>query len=178
MSFEDERLQQIANEYIDALNLSLDALKYVTADYFTFDAKWAEAYETRTILMTELLTNYDVKVDASNERTAEAFYTDAEVFEEKNELEDQLRGCLGKMSFKVIEDSYGWKTYEGYFTNETTYTLKNLQIEVLFYDADGVIIERNYAFGADVLEPGQKARYEFDSDQKYDSMETESALFR
>lgn len=173
MEFSDQHLQELCNKYIEALEESSKALDYIEKDFDTYDKRFNDATKTRTMVITELLDKYDLKVEKGNERTAESFHTNAEVYAEDDAIENALKNALDNVHFELIESSYDWKTYEGYFTNESKYALEYFTMEVRLLDKNGTIIEENYCSGADSLEPGQKARYEFMTDKSYDKIEVQ-----
>ena len=169
--FQDSKLKEYAISYINCLKQQIEAISYVNADYETFDKMWTEAYDNRTKLISTFVNSYGLSVAETYQSTLNDMISNAKVVEKQEAAKAQVSELEKSIQFELTENSYGYKTYQAVVENTTDTDFKYFSVSINLIDSDGVIIESNYA-NVDNWKSGQKARFEFTTDQDFASLET------
>ena len=169
--FNDSTLATMANQYIDALESYKKSYDYYNLDYNKYSVLNAKAYSDRVLLIQQFLNDYNLKIDEKYSSDLESILTNAKVVEEEKSIEEQLTAMVSDLNFEVIEDSYGYKTYQATIENTTSVSFSYLQIMVDLISEDNVILGSTYAGQINNFQPGQKAKLEFSTDEEFARME-------
>ena len=168
--FEDSKLKEKALSYINCLKQQDEALSYANVDSEKYSELWSEAYNNRTKLITEFVNDYGLSVSEKYQSTLSDMITNAKVLQEKEEDKDKISAIIDSISFEVVEDSYGYKTYESIIENTTGKDIDWISFTINLLDEDGIIVETEYD-SVNNLRNGQKAKIQFMTDTQFKSTE-------
>ena len=166
--FEDEALGKLAVEYIELLEKSKSlASDYYDKNYETFNSEYTPLNQRRSQIIKTLSEDYQLPIDEDHKDTLNTFIADAN-------LNTAVQDIISSTSFEKTEDDYGWKKYEATVENTTDKTFESFWFDISLLDKDGVVVETQSAH-TENWKPGDKHRFEFSTDAKFDKMEIENA---
>ena len=171
--FEDSKLKEKALSYINWLKQQDEALAYVNVDYEKYSTLWEEAYNNRTKLISEFVNSYGLTVSDKYQSTLTDLITNAKVVQEKEEDKEKIDALVDSLSFELVENSYGYKTYEAILENTTGKDIKSISFTINLIDEDGVVIETTYDSLSNIKKD-QKAKVQFMTDKDFSSLEIEA----
>lgn len=168
--FEDEQLQQLASDYIEALEREKEAVRYYNSDASKYYEMQAAAKSKRYIVISELYYNYGLPIEEKHQDILQQVLDDAigyreqeEMRQEQEEMRRTIKECLEKnLSIQINVEGLDYGRYEYPLTmsffNDTPYDLE-LYFEVHHYDAEGYQTDEwtNFSFEA---KSGEKTRQE------------------
>lgn len=168
-TFEDQELQEKALKYIAALEEGIEAQKYVDVDYTKYTEMTNEAYDTRSILISDFYNNYDMKVSESDMGALQNFLDTADAIKEQQEKEDEIKELIVN-NFKYTEETLTEDTIkiEYKFVNDSMYDFDDFYVEFYYFNSDGVKTD-NWTNVYDDIQAGetfagQSTLYLLDSD--------------
>ncbi len=167
-AFEDSVLQEKALKYINVLHDSLDNVEYFAATEGY--EKWLDVYNERTIILKDFVDNYGLTVSDKYKTSLDELVANGKTAGADKTHKEALEKIVNNLEFKLVEDDYGWKTYEAIFENSTDFDIVSISIDISLLDADGVIVETNYA-SVDNVSQGQKAKLEFSTDAEFEKID-------
>ena len=168
--FADSLLQERAISYINLLKQQKESLSYYSVDYNKYSELWQVAYNERTQAISAFIKDYGLTFPDKYKDTVEELLTNAKVVDEDEAFNEACQKMVDGINFEIEESSYGYNTYSAIVENTTEKTISSFWIDINLLDADGVIIETQYA-SAENIAPGQKARLEFMTDKDFASYE-------
>lgn len=165
-TFVDQNLEKWAKKYIDSIEESIESLAYYGTNQW--EQKYHNgAYHNRSISLYNIHEISPVPVSSENQDNLLGILSDGEAI-------GMIRPLLEKVSFKEVENSYGWKTYQAVIENTTTLNFSYFAFDVDLIDEDGVTIATEYAM-VENWESGEKVRFEFSTDEEFVEMNVEHA---
>lgn len=169
-TFEDSVLKEKVLSYINALKQSQEALKYANADFERYATEWEKAYNQRAKLLEDFVSDYELTVSDKYQSILDDFMVTSQITKESEALEDALDQMAKGITFEMVSNEYGYKTYNAIVENTTGKDLGNTQFTINLLDADGVIVETTY-YSVDNYKAGQKAKVEIYTDKDFASTE-------
>lgn len=169
INFNDEKFNEKAHAYLDALKLQKSAVDYIVTDFTKFSNLWDEGYRKRATLITYFLNNYPVPIDDKYADAKLEFQSAAQGIKAQQEFDSKIDMMIHKDNFVKTDTSANWKTYEITVTNETDKTFNYFGLYVNCLDADGKILSQEYTNQVNGYAPGQKATFEFMTDKNPDT---------
>ena len=161
--FEDEQLEQLASDYIEALEREKEAVRYYNSDASKYYEMQAAAKSKRYIVISELYYNYGLPIEEKHQDILQQVLDDAIGYREQEEMRRTIKECLEKnLSIQINVEGLDYGRYEYPLTmsffNDTPYDLE-LYFEVHHYDAEGYQTDEwtNFSFEA---KSGEKTRQE------------------
>lgn len=173
VEFTDVKLKKLANEYINGIKTQEEALKYFNADEMKYDTLWSEGYDVRSVALLELVEDYGVKVDG---KQFEELKNNSQVVKENKETEKAIDEMVKTINFEHVNSEYGLDSYSATVENSTNLKFDDFSLEVNLLDEDGVVIDNQYV-NAINWKPGQKVKFEFSTDKKFNSIEWEYTYY-
>ena len=160
---EDEQLEQLASDYIEALEREKEAVRYYNSDASKYYEMQAAAKSKRYIVISELYYNYGLPIEEKHQDILQQVLDDAIGYREQEEMRRTIKECLEKnLSIQINVEGLDYGRYEYPLTmsffNDTPYDLE-LYFEVHHYDAEGYQTDEwtNFSFEA---KSGEKTRQE------------------
>ena len=170
--FKDSKLHELALSYINVLNDSKDALKYIEVDYDMYADKWDEAYNTRANLITQLTKEYNLTVPEKYQDELDNFVTTDKIVQENKTKEDAISKLLRTIQFQETEapsETNGfYGTYVANIQNNTGIDFATFQIDINLLDENDTILETQY-YSVSNLKNGQTAQASFSTDKQFKS---------
>ena len=161
--FEDEQLEHLASDYIEALEREKEAVRYYNSDASKYYEMQAAAKSKRYIVISELYYNYGLPIEEKHQDILQQVLDDAIGYREQEEMRRTIKECLEKnLSIQINVEGLDYGRYEYPLTmsffNDTPYDLE-LYFEVHHYDAEGYQTDEwtNFSFEA---KSGEKTRQE------------------
>ena len=158
--FKDEQISNFYQEYVKALNESMDALQYYTLDYNNYSLKWDEIYKRRSVLIRDIFDAYDLKVEKKYQKTLDEFISNASIVDGEKKLKQQIDDMTKNFSLEHTTDEYGYTKYRIKMTNTTEYVFDYFWSEMNIIDAEGKIIATSTASEVNQWDIGQEAEVE------------------
>lgn len=143
--FEDPELRELAVSYINVLNDSLEAAKSYSINNTDSLMEWEEIYQERTMLLKDLVANYDVEVSEEHESTLNELVAAGNAAQKTADVKSALEGLASSIQFDFGDDGYGLVTGTTTVANSTGMNFETVQFDVQLYDEAGVRIETTYA---------------------------------
>ena len=168
--FYDQRLKKLASDYIAGLKTQEEALKYITVSYIKYSELWSEGYDARSIALAEISKLYKLDIDPDNAKTLTELQTKATIIQEEAEQQAKVRDILTALDFKLVENSYGYKTYETVAENTTDIDFEYFELYINLYSSDDVLLETAYS-NINNWKQGQKARFQFTTPENFETMD-------
>ncbi|WP_374055818.1 FxLYD domain-containing protein [Rossellomorea sp. FM04394] len=82
------------------------------------------------------------------------------------------------INFTKVKTEYDWTTYTTTLENTSGADLESFNIDINFFDAEGVIIGTAFAYHENTWKSGQKVLFEFETDiQDFEKMEWEADYY-
>ena len=156
-SFEDSKLKEYADQYIDCLRRAQEATTYYTIDYATFSSQWSEVYSKRTILLKRFVDEYDLSVTQEYQDTLDDLMVDAVAAQEQENVKDSIKKMTEAFKIETIQDEWGYKTYKIFMNNSTDRTFEYFSAEIILYDNNQVIVGTGNTDQLSSWKPGQEA---------------------
>lgn len=170
--FENQGLKKNMDRYIEALNIQLNAIDHYELDYTRFNNEWSDGYNKRAVLIKKFVRNYDLKVESEYESDIDSFINDADLITEQENIKEKVEKMIS-VEFDIVENNYGWKTYEATIENITDVTFLYFAVIANLYDENDIIVESPYTNQINNFEPGQKVKVSFTTDKSFVRMDTE-----
>ena len=155
-TFNDTNLQEIAKDYIDTVKAAKDALTYYTVNVTKYSTDWDSAYQQRTILLEQLVNDYNLAVDETHQQTLDDLLTDAQASKEQVKLDEQVNEILRTINITSTTDEWGFVTYNFTMENTSEYTFDSFWVTVNAEDANNTIISSGSLLAPDNWAPGKK----------------------
>ena len=174
--FEDSKLKELAIQYINCLKDQEEAAKYVTVDYTKFSELWETAYNSRTQLIEQFKTDYDLKVSEKYQSTLDDLLTNAQLVTEEQTEKSAVEEFIKNIQFSVESDDYGLKTCSAVVENTTGYGFKSLSLTINLLDAEGVIVETTFS-SVQNFASGSKAKFEFMTNKEFSSTDVKAEFY-
>lgn len=76
-SFSDSGLSSLAQDYFDALDLSVESLDYFVSNPQKYESMWEDAYNSRCIVIRDLYQNYNLQIPEEHLQTLSEFIDNA-----------------------------------------------------------------------------------------------------
>ncbi len=147
--FTDERLETLANEYMEALNKQKEGITYYGSDDSTFMKLYkTEGLNARTKVLSQIDDLYGINV-ADSYKT----YKDDMVMIGKKVI------AIESLLEQPLELENKGNMYEMVLENTTSYDLSSLQFNYQFLDGDGIVIDNPVTY-LDKWAPGAKQKLE------------------
>ena len=162
--FEDSQLQQLALQYISALNDQKSSLDDWGTDKFR--EEWSAAYDKRTTLLAEFVGQYNLTVSEKYQDQLDTLKATGKQVQATEAEKEAISGLVNNFSFEQTAEEYGYKTYTAIVENTSEYNLKSFYADVSLLNSDGVLVGTEYA-SADNWQAGQKAQFEFSTDEDF-----------
>ena len=156
-SFEDSKLKEYADQYIDCLRRAQEATTYYTIDYATFSSQWSEVYAKRTILLKRFVDEYDLSVTQEYQDTLDDLMVDAVAAQEQENVKNSIKKMTEAFKIETIQDEWGYKTYKIFMNNSTDRTFEYFSAEIILYDNNQVIVGTGNTDQLSSWKPGQEA---------------------
>ena len=128
-----------------------------------------EAYDTRSILISDFYNNYDMKVSESDMGALQNFLDTADAIKEQQEKEDEIKELIVN-NFKYTEETLTEDTIkiEYKFVNDSMYDFDDFYVEFYYFNSDGAKTD-NWTNVYDDIQAGetfagQSTLYLLDSD--------------
>lgn len=174
--FADDDLREIAECYVNALELQLEGAKYrYTDNYEKYDETWGLGYNIRCVCINKLYEEYGLTVDKKNQAILEDFISEAEECQRSVDLRDFIINLPETIEY--VKDEENSDEYELFYTaiieNTTNYEINSIDINVNFLDKDGIIVCQDFDYIQN-LKPGAKIRSQvccFEDIDKVESVE-------
>lgn len=166
--FKDGNLQVLAISYINALERQLAALE----DYPTeaYEKEWETAYDERTKLLSQLVSDYNLTVDEAHQAYLDEFKAKGKQVQMKEQYQSQVDDLLASIEFEETNDEYGYREYTAVVENTTDLDFIHFSIDINLMDEDGVLLGTQYA-SFDNWNSGVKARFQFSTDEDFATTE-------
>jgi hypothetical protein len=171
MKFKNSNLQEVVIAYINALKGQKDSLKYWSSD--SFEQRWGDAYDKRTVCIAKLNKIQKIKVSKKNQESLSELLGNASDVSSQEKVKSYVSGVAKKMKFTQSSDEDGYKTYQAVVQNTSKYDFKTLWFNVKLLDADGVTIDTPQV-STDDWTAGSKVRFEFSTDKQFKTVEVSS----
>lgn len=174
--FEDSELKTLAETYVKGLNLQKDGVTYIgTTDSTSYDRTWTLGYYYRAVCIAELYNNYGLTVDEKYKTDLNDFVAESTTAKKQIAIQDFVDALPDKLSYtKDEETSDEWTTYyKTVIENTTDYEITNLEIDVDFLDASGVVIAQTSDYLQNI-QPGAKVQSKLmysNNDGKFETMQ-------
>lgn len=172
--FEDEELKTIAETYMKGLELQREGIQYQgTDDYSKQDQTWNLGYNYRAVCMNDLYENYGLTVDKKFQEDLDNFVAASATAKRDIAIQDYVNELPEKIEYtKDEEKSDEWSTYyKAVIENTTDYDIDDLEIQVDFLDASGVVIYQATDY-LENMKPGAKVQSEIDYDPEIGDFES------
>lgn len=162
-AFDDNRLGEIAEAYIESLEVGNEALKYYNVDYLQYSDKWDGARANRTHLLEELVSDYDFSVEDKYAKELADLVSDSQVYSEQEQLKTAIHEMADNavLSASPFIDDYSgdvlWYDYSIALTNTTEATLEYFYVDIQVLDTDGNIVAQGGCDQITSFQPGQSA---------------------
>lgn len=165
-TFEDKNLEKWSKEYINCIVQSKEALKYFGTNQW--DSKYTNGiYQDRAQALYNINAIVPVPVSEQWQENLDGLVINGEV-------SDMVYKLLESVKFKETADEYGWKTYECIVENTTNTNFEYFAFNVDLIDEDGVTVRTESAY-AEQWSAGEKTRFIFETDEKFEKMNIVSA---
>lgn len=168
-NFNDPKLKKIAQDYLDALNMQAESIKYYSSDYLKYDEQWSEGYNKRSTLLVQLVDEYGLELD---EDGFAELRENSKVVEEKENIDKEVEALVKSIDFENVKTEYGWSDYAAVVENSTSINFESLEINVKLLDKDGVTISDEPVW-VDNWNTGEKKKLEFSTDKSFSEMKWE-----
>lgn len=164
-TFKDEHLKKLALDYIQGIKLQQEAVEY-SSDLTKFNEAWQQGLNERSVVITELIEDYDLKIPDDAVRD---FTSTAKIVNENNAEKETVSKLFNSMLFERTETIGDYSYYQATVENTTGYDFEyvNLSINLLKND---VIVETVHS-SIGVWKNGVKAQFEFQSNKEFDRYE-------
>ncbi len=176
-NFKDEQISNFYQEYVKALNESIDALQYYTLDYNNYSIKWDEIYKKRSVLIRDIFNAYDLKVGEKYQKTLDEFISNASIVDGEIKLKQQINDMTKGFSLEHETDEYGYTKYKIKMANTTEYVFDHFWSEMNILNADGKIIATSTVSEVNQWEIGQEAEVEVYLSQEIDPSTISSIVY-
>ena len=125
--------------------------------------------------MTELYNNYGLTVDEKYQKDLNDFVAESTTAKKQITIQDFVNDLSDKLSYvKDEETSDDWGSYyKAVIENTTDYEITNLEIDVDFLDASGVVIAQTTDYLQNI-QPGAKVQskiYYSNDEGKFETMQ-------
>lgn len=166
-ALQDEKLRDLADQYIHALNDSKIALSYMSVNSSEFLTRWQNAYNRRTILIEEICRDYSISFPKKYDKAINSILQSSSAAEISLGMDDAIQKMLDNAEVNLVDGSRNWKEYSVFVKNESKYDISNLQIQVQIYDEDNVALDTCYCDSIKLLRAGESARVTFSTDKDF-----------
>ena len=174
--FEDSELQEMAISYINTLKEQKAAFEYYNADIIKFNELYDAAYSKRNQILLKIVEKYNITFEKKYQDIVDELISRAKIANEDDKFKEQTDKITQSIEFKLKNDDYGYKTYEGIIENTTDKAFASVSISINLLDKDGVIISTEYAYVENVA-VGKKAKVDFMTDKSFASYEVTAEYY-
>lgn len=141
--FQDTRVKELAEEYVNGLNLQKEGAKYFgTNQYTKFSQTWDLGYCYRSVVLAELYNSNELDINKKYQSELEALVSYAPEAKQNIAIQDFVDDLRSNINYaKDEERSDEWTTYyTAIIENTTEYPIDSLELDISFIDKDGVVI--------------------------------------
>lgn len=163
--FKDSKLKEKAIAYVNSLKDQEEALQQIGIDNDKFDAEWQDAYDERTKLIVDFVTNYGLSVDEAHQKDLSGLMTNGQQIVKSEKEEKQIRKMVKKIQFEQVSNDF-FKEYEAIVENTTDIDFSSFSLDINLFDGDGIIIESSYASVSN-FRSGSKAKFSFSTTEDF-----------
>lgn len=137
--FEDSKLHELAVSYINILNESMEAAdSYNTSNYDSL-MTWQDIYNKRTIILKDILENYEVKTSDKHEDARNTILSNGKAAQKSEDVEAAFQSIADSIEFTFASDEYGNNMHgKATVSNNTGMDFKTVLFDVQMYDEAGV----------------------------------------
>jgi hypothetical protein len=173
--FNDPKLKAVATDYINGLKAQEESIQYYNVEYDKHDELWSKGYNTRSTALLKLVEEYGLKLD---EEQFKDLKTNAQLVKKENKITEKIDEMVRNINFTKVKTEYDWTTYTSTLENTSGADLESFNIDINFFDAEGVIIGTAFAYHENTWKAGQKVLFEFETDiQDFEKMEWEADYY-
>ncbi|WP_447408196.1 FxLYD domain-containing protein [Weissella confusa] len=173
MNFKSTKLQELAVSYINALNTQKNNVNGRSEyDSSAYNA-WTKAYDKRTVILTELVNKYDLKVSEKYDNELKNLIANGKDVKKSEKAQEQVDALKSALNFQQVEgeNEYSrYRDYEAVLENTSDIDFDYFDVEVTLLDDDGVNLHTTYA-NVSNWKQGTKARFDFSTDEQFAKIE-------
>lgn len=165
--FNDSKLQEAAIAYINELKNGITVLD--TYGSKSFDQDWDNHYASRTKMIVHFVDNYDINISEKYKKTLNELKAHGNEVIKNETIEKSIQALFNNVTFEIEPQEYesDYKNYATTIENTTENDINNLSATVNLLDNSGTIVDSQYLY-ADNWKKGQKFKFRFMSDKKFD----------
>ena len=167
--FNDSKLKKIAEDYINALNIQLDSIKYYNSDFTKYSDEWSKGYNKRSQLLVQLADEYGAKI---NEKEMNQLRDNVQSITEKDNMDKEIKELVKNIKFEKVKKESNLTYYQAVVENTTNYNLESIQIDLKLLDKDGMTVS-DEMISVDNWNKGEKKKLEFSTDKNFSQMKCE-----
>lgn len=164
--FNDKNLGELANNYVDSIAASKEALSYYDTDQWE-DQYLNGTYHERTAALYEINQMSPISVSEEHQDALINLLNNGETIAMVSQLFDQVK-------FFNIAESQGTYTYEATVENSTTLYFSVFSFDVNLLDEDGNIIATENT-KTNAWNPGEKKHFKFSTKESFNGIEVKYA---
>lgn len=176
-TIQDPKLQDLAKQYLSALNDSRTAIGYMSVDAVKFLTDWQNAYNRRMVLIEEICEAYNLSFPQKYDTAVDSVHTSAPAAKLSLARDEAVKKIVDSAKVEAVDDDSSFREYSITVTNSSEYDIPNLSLEIALYDSDGVLVDTCYAEHIAILRAGQKAIVSFYTGKEFDTYEIFASYF-
>ncbi|MDE5604751.1 MAG: zinc ribbon domain-containing protein [Eubacterium sp.] len=169
MDFEDEKLGNLAKDYIKLLESAKGIVKYYGSNKNAFWNEYNPIYQDRCIIIMKISNDYVIPVNDKRKTTLNDLITEGE-------LSNEIKAILKEAKFKKVSDSFGWKGYEAVVKNTSSTEFSWFCFNINLVDKNGTIVDTEMA-STDNWSVGSKHKFKFSTSEKFDKIVVNSCNY-
>ena len=162
--FKDKDLKSIAEQYMNALDLQEEGIKYDgTDDYTNYNKTWSLGYNYRIVSIAKMVNDYGLTVDSKYQNTLDDMLAEEPTAKKDVEIQDFINNLQDTLTYTKDEsqsDEYH-NSYTAIIENTTNYKINSMDLQLDFLDASGVTIGQSNDYLSNI-ESGSKIQSTID----------------
>lgn len=142
-TFEDKALEELAQQYFDALDLQREGIQYAgTEQYTEYQQTFELGYYYRIVIINDLSENFGLTVGSKYQSTLDDMLAEYNFALETVSTQEYVNELMTTLNYtKDEEKSDDYSTYySAVIENTTDFTIDSLEINLSFLDSEGVTI--------------------------------------
>lgn len=164
--FENNDLQNLANEYIESLENAKSITNLVESNYDLFWSKYTEIYNDRCIALLNINNILPIKVSDKNQSNLDGLLQNAQ-----NVID--TRNIIKNTNFKIKTKDGIYKTYEATVENTSKLNFTYFNYNINLVDKNGIVVETTSS-STNNWNIGTKHKFEFFIDKEFEKIEIAS----
>ena len=142
--FEDTELQELAIRYLNSLDDTMEKAGMYAPDNYDSMEAWSKAYDNRTMILNEIVSNYDVDVTSQYQSYLDDLVSNGKAAQKTSDNDLAVQELADSIKIVFESDSYGYINGEATLLNTSELDFEYITFNVQLYDDTGVRTDSTY----------------------------------